>query len=484
MANPSFIPHNAILLTQKSVNVLFNKNEAPNNEKVNEMVFSLFQEKFKSKHPGMPFIESIKSAFLKILNIGINEEQDAINKIYKQIVNMICVWAIIMPIYGSVMIHIHWDPSLMFGLIGTLITTILAGIGLYLNSINKFEITNYIILLVFPTIQFLITDPHAINPSGQEYTLVPLALVTPFLIRNKWVSFGIMAYILTLLGILTSARRIDIGYMEVINVILILTAGIVGIIAIINHLTAIAQQFKEYNIELKEKNAKQAELIIQNNLKTELLGILSHDLKGPAAAFNQLSKKVSFLLKKERYDELEEFGEYFEVAGDKIFHDIDRLLNWTIAQKENIIIRGSELKLYQLIQRICQSLNFQVKDKSVVFDNEIPKDCKLVTDGHLLEIILKNLLINAANNVENEETVSIVFSSNDTTISIHISNPGTPIDMSIVEQARAGRYRKSKKGHGLGLGICFSLIKFLKGQINFDSGVAQGTIATVILPVK
>jgi len=154
----------------------------------------------------------------------------------------------------------------------------------------------------------------------------------------------------------------------------------------------------------------------------------------------------------------------------------------TIAQKSDIVIRIEELSPRRLINRITESLIYQVSEKEVSFVNSIPATIVINTDKHILEIILKNLLINAANHSEDNSQVVIIYSESEKYYIISINNQGSAIDMNIVKQAKVGRYRKSKEGHGLGLGICFSLIKFLDGAIEFESGNLTGTTAMIKLP--
>lgn len=41
-----------------------------------------------------------------------------------------------------------------------------------------------------------------------------------------------------------------------------------------------------------------------------------------------------------------------------------------------------------------------------------------------------------------------------------------------------------EEGTGLGLGICYGIVKAHNGDLRFESQVDKGTTATVVLPVK
>jgi len=274
----------------------------------------------------------------------------------------------------------------------------------------------------------------------------------------------------------------SLGIPFLFNVVVVLVVLVIGIHIILNHFRKYAKNMGDQNVKLSQQNKELQNLIEQNDHKTELLAILSHDLKGPAASFDDLSKKVAFMIKNKRFDDLQEFGDYMEVAGDKIFRNIDRLLNWAISQKKEIITQVDTISPYELVNEVSQKLELLNPNKKIHFDNHIPESILLKTDVRILEIILHNLLSNALNNSPEEESVIIRSESSETEFVTAMTNQGPAMDMNIVNLAKEGKFHKSKRGHGLGLGICFSLIKFLKGNISYESNGSLGTTVKVSIP--
>lgn len=433
----------------------------------------------------MNHITPIVKFFKSFLDIGVDGNQEPNHRMIIQVVNLIFVLGIISASVDSI------SRFLMgFRELSNYFTTtnffFLCVLGLYFNYKKKFDLSTGFATAGIATLLFFNIHYFELYNSKAELVFFPLAVTAPLAFRNKRLGIIVFIYIALLMAELLWTMDNLANFTLIFNVLLIASGMVISTGSIIRHLTNSAKELKISNKQLQKQNIEQEELIIQNNLKTELLGILAHDLKGPASSFNLLSKKVAFLLRKENYSELEKLGDYFELAGDKIYHDIDRLLNWTIAQKENIIIRDIECSPFYLIEKITESLDFQFKNrnKTVVFENNLPKNIALTTDNHILEIIVKNLINNAAHHIEDGGCVAITGSVSNNTFAICIYNSGEPIDDSTVEQAKAGRYRKSKDGHGLGLGICFSLIQFIDGNLSFDTKSKSGTIAIVELPLK
>lgn len=422
--------------------------------------------------------------FIKfLLNGGVTQGQEPHHRIVIQIINLICIIGILLSLVTVVVLFIGGFRN-FFSYHSSILYSSLCAIAWYLNYRKYYDGATAMTTIVLASYMFFNVYYFEIDSSNAELLFFPLAIAAPLAFRRKWVGIIGFIYIVFLLGIIIWSRDSITSFITLFNIMLIASGVVISTSSIIRHLSISARELKKTNEKLKEQNKQQEELIIQNNLKTELLGILAHDLKGPASSFNQLSKKVAFLMKKGRIDELEKHGEYFELAGERIYREIDRLLNWTIAQKEKIVIRDIEFLPYDLIQRIVNNLEFQFKKKAIQFKNNIPQNFVLTADWHILEIILKNLLNNSANHIQEGECVTITSLAEPNFVAIIIHNPGSAIDNEVVEQAKAGRYRKSKNGHGLGLGICFSLIQFLEGTLSFDTTSKSGTVAVVKLPVK
>lgn len=442
----------------------------------------------------MNLIKSIINLLKYILNIGTVEGKSSQNvSIY--IVNLILLLLIVSFIIGapSGIYNYFSSPSSdwrdsylleLFALHSSYITISL--LGLYFNSIKKYDIASGLATVGLSFVLFAYSYYASLHHLDLQSTRValfflPLSVAAPLAFRYRWLGIAGFMIIMTLLGIIIWKFDTRDTFNMIMGIFIVAIGMIITTRFIVQYLDGAAQELKDKNKLLLKQNELQKELINQNKLRTELLSILSHDLKGPAASFNILSKKVAFYLKKGKYKELEELGDYFELAGDKIYQDIDRLLNWTIAQKENIIVRNFESTLYGLVDEIAESIQFELKVKSIDF-NSIPKDLTIITDFHILEIILKNLMLNAVKHSPPSSEISISYQSTAKGIEVSIHNLGEPIDMSFIEKAKAGKYHKSKNGHGLGLGICFSLIHFLDGELSYD--VSSGTTAIVFLPTK
>lgn len=427
----------------------------------------------------MNWIKVFSGKTQSLLGLGTIEGRASQNvTIY--IVNLILLLHLSALVLSSVFYLFKADFDLEF-IVRTILNAGLGFAGLFFNKQRKYDLATGISTIGLAISFFLFIQYYQITNSRAELIFLPLAVTAPLAFQRIWLKIFGFSFIIMLFGAVIWTTDDNENFNLLSNIFFVAFGMVMTTRFIIRYLDGASTELKENNIKLEEQNKYQKELIDQNKLRTELLGILSHDLKGPASSFNTLSKKVALLLKGGRYSELDELGEYFARAGDRVYHDIDRLLNWTIAQKDNIIVRDMESNLYILIKKIEQSVHFELNGKVLDF-SKISSDILITTDFHILEIILKNLILNAIKHSPADTVITISQENTVDEVKVAIHNDGEPIDLVLIEQAKLGKYRKSKTGHGLGLGICFSLIQFLDGQLQYD--ISSGTTAIVTLPNK
>jgi len=257
-------------------------------------------------YPVLAFVSSI-------VNLGTDSNDRSLNGFHVKLINVVALASIVVLVLAIPQVGFNCEFIIYVPILSMLIFAL--G-GLYLNNNKQYDLAKMVLVVFIPVIQFLnlmFVDTHSI---GVESTFLPLAMLVAVVFRNQWWKFILVIILLSFFTIVFVSRDygIDSGYLY--SPILHFAGVLMGVMVAVEYLQDIAMVLKKRNDQLINQNQNLEELVIQNNLITELLGILAHDLKGPAAAFNQISKKVAFLLKKERYEELLEFGNYFEMAGD------------------------------------------------------------------------------------------------------------------------------------------------------------------------
>jgi two-component system NtrC family sensor kinase len=150
---------------------------------------------------------------------------------------------------------------------------------------------------------------------------------------------------------------------------------------------------------------------------------------------------------------------------DKSISDINHLLEESIS----------------LVEKQAQFLNIKI-----VF-NLAPDLPRVIIDSAQIERVFINMFINAADAMEEGGilTITTCHSPEDNCIEIEIADTGHGIKEEDLEKIFDPFFTTKETGHGVGLGlaICYGIIKEHKGTIIVESEVEKGTTFFIKLPV-
>ncbi|MGE5216596.1 MAG: sensor histidine kinase [Chloroflexota bacterium] len=228
----------------------------------------------------------------------------------------------------------------------------------------------------------------------------------------------------------------------------------------------------------------------RNQAKTELLNILSHELKTPLtviASYTQALKSAA----------LGEVNRQQEEALSKVLRQTENLVNivdviLASASVETgaVAVQREEFVLSEFLNELKQSCDGIVLNSKVTLEWDYPTPLPVVlSDPGKLKIILQNLINNALKFTdEGEVRVSarhnpnyerMVFTISDT--GIGIAPDQLPFVFDKFWQVDAARTR-IQSGIGMGLYIVKAFSELLGGDVTVSSAVGKGTIFRVELP--
>jgi signal transduction histidine kinase len=156
-------------------------------------------------------------------------------------------------------------------------------------------------------------------------------------------------------------------------------------------------------------------------------------------------------------------------------------------------------KEISLPQILIEAKNRLPEDVKITFDIDIPDDLWQIDgdEDKLIQVIF-NLLRNAVEAMPGEKKIfiraeNIVISDKNSLsvsegqyVKILIEDKGIGISAENLERIFdpyfSTKQAGTQKGMGLGLSICFSIIKKHGGNISVESEVGKGTIVTIYLP--
>ena len=228
----------------------------------------------------------------------------------------------------------------------------------------------------------------------------------------------------------------------------------------------------------------------RNQAKTELLNILSHELKTPLTVIGSYTQALKSAA-------LGEINRDQEQALSKVLRQTENLENIVNVILDSagvetgaVTVRSEELILSEFLEELKQTFDGIVVDPSVklVWDYPVPMPV-VMSDPGKLKIILQNLINNAVKFTDageirvaarvHPQRQTMEFTVSDT--GIGIGSEHLPFLFDKFWQADAARTR-TQSGIGMGLYIVKAFTELLRGTITVNSTPGMGSEFRVELP--
>ncbi|KAA9002106.1 response regulator [Paenibacillus spiritus] len=249
-----------------------------------------------------------------------------------------------------------------------------------------------------------------------------------------------------------------------------------------------------------EKQARQ--LSITSKYKSEFLANMSHELRTPLNSLLILSQLLSENKDGNLTEKQLEFAQTIHTSGADLLKMIDEILDLSKIDAGKMELNREAVPLVEIKTFVKQNFAPVAQKKNlslrILFDEPLPD--VLMTDGHRLKQILRNLLSNAFKFTSQgfvefkiaragEELLPAGLPAGDyVAVSVRDSGIGIPEDKRdlIFEAFQQADGTTSRKygGTGLGLSISRELARLIGGAIVLDSEPGQGSEFTLFLPVN
>ena len=218
----------------------------------------------------------------------------------------------------------------------------------------------------------------------------------------------------------------------------------------------------------------------------ELSGGLAHELTQPLTAILSNAQAGKMLLAKSNKS-LSEIGNILDdiIAEDERAGEVIHRLRGLLKKGE---VKHEPIDMNELIASTLRLLHSELIDRriSVSFDNA-PNLPVVHGDPVQLQQTLLNLLVNAMDATEHvppvRRTISIsTATTDDGGVGVHIYDRGTGLPPSREHEVFQPFFTTKKRGLGLGLSICTSIIKLHGGTLSLQNNVREGASAVFRLP--
>ncbi len=221
-------------------------------------------------------------------------------------------------------------------------------------------------------------------------------------------------------------------------------------------------------------------------IRNTLFSGVSHDFRTPLAVITGATTSLldggTALSASDRQDLLQTIA----AEADQMERLIENLLEMTRLESGGLAIKPEWFPLQDILVSALQWLSQRIKARKV--NAAIPPNLPLIyVDGVLLEQVLVNLIDNALNYSPTDSPIDIIAHAQDDHVDIAVADrgPGLPPGDPefLFDKFTRGPAAGNRRGLGLGLAICRSIVKLHKGTIGAEPRPGGGAVFTIRLPV-
>lgn len=246
-----------------------------------------------------------------------------------------------------------------------------------------------------------------------------------------------------------------------------------------------ARERLKYENEILQKNK---ELKETNASKDKLFSIIAHDLKNPLTALMGLSElMIEDCSTVPQKDIIGMFNTINQLSKDT-YDLLDNLLNWARVQTKKISIDIQQVRLFDVVEKIINTLKPSAELKKITLINSVQPSMIINADENMIKTVIRNLVSNSIKFSNADTKITVDAFEDDKKRTIIVADQGVGMEENFIANlfnpgVQTSTYGTSnEKGTGLGLILCNEFIKLHKGTIKVTSKVGKGSQFYIHLP--
>lgn len=207
-----------------------------------------------------------------------------------------------------------------------------------------------------------------------------------------------------------------------------------------------------------------------------LVPMLAHNIRNPLASIRATAQVID--------DPLLDKDTLESIQG--IIHTVDRLERWTgslLSYLHPIKPMLNQLLLSSIVQGAISTLQPKLDEKQIkVLEDSANIKRLILTDEHLLEQMLYNLLLNASEASPKGAEIQLRCTLENNLLMLVIIDQGPGMPFKPDPHALTPGPTTKRFGTGLGIPFAFKVCEELGGAMSFESEAGSGTRITITLP--
>lgn len=229
-------------------------------------------------------------------------------------------------------------------------------------------------------------------------------------------------------------------------------------------------------LKLAKEKAEEAD-----RMKSAFLANMNHEIRTPLNAIVGFSQ---VLVDEDDLETRQEYADIIQSNNELLQRLITDVLDISKIESNTMTLSYADHNLPVLMKEIYNVIQLRIPENVKLELNECPPQL-FYTDRNRLTQILTNLLTNAIKHTE-KGFIRFGYEVTETDVIFSVEDSGEGIPEDKLEQifSRFVQLNDWSKGVGLGLAICKGLITQMGGTISVSSVFGEGSVFTVVLPLK
>lgn len=250
-------------------------------------------------------------------------------------------------------------------------------------------------------------------------------------------------------------------------------------------------------VERRVRERKSTEEMIARleeiNRRTEdFLANVSHELRTPINAVTGIS---SVMLKNETDSEKKKDLFTIQMAGQRLFGQIEDILDYTEIDNEKVSVSEEAYMISSIVNDVISENQMQEREymPEMIFDLDAAMPASLLGDGKKIKKILKHLVNNAVKFTKKGGVyvrIHALVKDYGVNLCMTVSDTGEGISEEELEKITEGFYQtdggRNRRAGGLGLGlpIVAGMVSYMEGFMQIKSEEGRGTVVSVSIPQR
>ncbi len=224
-------------------------------------------------------------------------------------------------------------------------------------------------------------------------------------------------------------------------------------------------------------------------LKTNFIGMMSHDLKTPLARIQGMTEVITLdpspLSSNQR-----EALDMIKQSSEDLLKFISTILNYAKIESQGIELHLQSKDINQILKDVARKHEFLARVKHIQLITELEPLFSIQVDPELIKQVFSNLVENAIKYSPENSKVLITSDESDGRIIVQVSDQGIGIPADELPNIFMKFFRSKNakaspiKGSGLGLYLAKYFVELHRGTIQAESTPGQGSTFTVELPIE